>query len=370
MRGLKILDFGEDLRSAEECGCGFRHERTLKNILIGPIGEALEVLEDLGFEPPFAVFYDPLTRNIAGRLVEERLGARGVLIESPTFREAEEKLGEAGGAKTILGVGGGTVIDAAKYAAYRLRSDFIAIPTAPSHDGMVSPIVSLFLEGRRKSILARSPRAAIIDLSILRSAPRDLIASGYGDILAKIVSIKDWQLGRDELGEPYCETAEKLILGSLNELIDCLVDKRSPLGCLEPLVRALVNSGAAMMLVESSRPASGSEHLISHYLDMALGRRLRHGIQCALGTLAMAAYHKLKNPNWWRGGRYDPEAIRSYVSMAGAPSDLREAGIPIEVMRRAIARAWRIRPKRYTILHKFKPDEEDAAEILKHAKLV
>jgi len=370
LRGLKILDFGENLKSAEECGCGFRHERPLKSILMGSLEEALEVLNDLGFEPPFAVFYDSVTRNIAGRVVEEKLEAGGVLVESPTFREAEEKLGEVRGVKTILGVGGGTVIDVAKYVAYKLRSDFIAIPTAPSHDGIVSPIVSLFLGGRRKSVVARSPRAAIIDLSILRSAPKDLIASGYGDILAKIVSIKDWQLGRDELGEPYCETAEKLVLDSLNELIDCLADRKSSLECLELLVKALVKSGAAMMLVESSRPASGSEHLISHYLDMNLEKRLRHGIQCALGTLAMATYHELRNPNWWRDERYGLEAIRGYLSIVGAPRDLREAGIPIDVMRRAIVHAWKIRPKRYTILHKFKPDEDDAMEILRSAKLI
>ena len=366
---MRVLEFGSSLRSSEECGCGFSHDKTLEKVFIGDVEEAIDKLEDLGSEPPYAVFYDDITYRVAGKLIKERLNAIGILVESPTFHEAEAKLAKTRSAKTVLGVGGGTVIDVAKYIAYRLGSSFISVPTAPSHDGIVSPIVSLFMKGRRKSILARSPKIAIIDLSILREAPRELLISGYGDILAKIVSIKDWQLGRDELGEPYCKTVESLILESLTSLIGCL-SRRSAEDCLERLVEALVKSGVSMMLVSSSRPASGSEHLISHYLDMHLEKRLRHGIQCAIGAIAMAEYHKMKNPGWWKDEIFQPESIRRYLSSIGAPTTLREAGIPLEVMRRAIVESWRIRPKRYTILHKFRPDYEEALTILRASRLI
>ena len=134
-------------------------------------------------------------------MVQEILGARGVLVGSPTFQEAEEKAGALRDVRTVIAVGGGTVIDVAKYAAYISGADFVSIPTAPSHDGIVSPIASLFTEDRRRSVLTRAPVMALIDASLLSSAPAELIASGFGDILAKIVSIKDWQLGRDEVSE-------------------------------------------------------------------------------------------------------------------------------------------------------------------------
>ncbi|MCD6312994.1 MAG: iron-containing alcohol dehydrogenase, partial [Thaumarchaeota archaeon] len=120
-----------------------------------------------------------------------------------------------------------------------------------------------------------------------------------------------------------------------------------------------------MMVVGTSRPASGSEHLISHYLDMNLKERLPHGIQCALGALPMAAYHELRNPNWWRDERYRLTALRGYFHEVGLPTSLRETRVPIEVMVNAIVEAWRIRPNRYTILHKFKPDRSEALKLLK-----
>ncbi|MCD6313228.1 MAG: iron-containing alcohol dehydrogenase [Thaumarchaeota archaeon] len=225
---MKVLRFGHLLKSGRECGCGFKHDRTLEFVFISSLSEALDMFEDLELNPPYAVFYDEVTYKVAGRLVKEKLAAKGVLMTSPTFQEAERGVAEARGAKTVIGVGGGMVIDLAKYAAYKLEADFISVPTAPSHDGMVSPVVSLFEEGRRRSILARSPRIAIVDLSVLKSAPRQLLISGYGDILAKIVSMKDWQLGRDERGEPYCKTAESLVFRSLNELIGSLIGPPPP----------------------------------------------------------------------------------------------------------------------------------------------
>ncbi len=366
---MRVLEFKHSLKSGEECGCGYPHEKLLELIFLGPLDEVFPELRNLGLEPPYAVFYDELTYRVAGRKIKEQLGARGFLVKAPTFSNAEELAAEARGARTIIGVGGGTVIDAAKYTAYKLGASFVSIPTAPSHDGIVSPIVSLFEEGRRKSILTKSPKIAIIDLGILKSAPRKLIISGYGDVLAKIVSLKDWQLGRREVGEPYCPTAEKLILDSLEALTNSIMELKESEGSLETLVRSLISCGAAMMITGSSRPASGSEHLLSHYLDMKLGRRNPHGIQCAIGTLLMAAYHELKNPDWWMNERYQLKMIREYFRRVGLPTRLEETGLSADLIMYAIVEAWSIRPNRYTILHKFRPSMEDAKLILEASGL-
>jgi len=366
---LKLLKLDERIKSAEECGCGFRHDKTLKAVIFSSLTEALKRLENFKLNPPYAVFSDKITYEVAGRIVQEELDAKLFLIRSPTFQEAEEKARELGDVKTLIAVGGGTVIDVTKYAAYLSDTDFVSIPTAPSHDGIVSPITSLFTEKRRKSILTRAPKLTIIDLSVLTSVPRELIASGYGDVLAKIVSLKDWQLGRDEAGESYCETAEEFILRALDLVIDSLNSSAEPRESVSKLIEALIYCGVAMMIVGSSRPASGSEHLISHYLDMNLEKRLRHGIQCAIGALAMAAYHELRNPNWWKEKRYRLEALRRYVLKVGIPATLKDAGIPAEIMINAITDSWKIRPQRYTILHKFKPSRGEALQILRAAAL-
>ena len=366
---MKKLEFKHALKSRDECGCDYPHDRSLEAVFIGSLEEVVPRFGDLGLEPPYAVFYDEITYEVAGSRVEELLGARGFLVTAPTFWNAEELAVKVRGARSIVGVGGGTVIDVAKYAAYKAGASFVSIPTAPSHDGIVSPIVSLFDEGGRKSILMRSPRLAVIDLEIIGSAPRRLIISGYGDVLAKIVSIKDWQLGRENVGEPYCPTAESLILESLESLTSSIMGSGRLEESLELLIRALINCGVAMIITGSSRPASGSEHLISHYLDMKLGRKYPHGVQCAIGTLLMAAYHEMRNPDWWMDERYRLKMIREYFRRVGLPMSLDEIGLPRSLIINAIIEAWRIRPDRYTILHKYRPSIEDAELILRESGL-
>ena len=53
------------------------------------------------------------------------------------------------------------------------------------------------------------------------------------------------------------------------------------------LANSLVLSGIAMDFAGTSRPVSGSEHLFSHAIDFYSPKRNLHGIQVALGTVAV-----------------------------------------------------------------------------------
>ncbi len=60
--------------------------------------------------------------------------------------------------------------------------------------------------------------------------------------------------------------------------------KKGALDGIRLLATALMMNGIAMEICGSSRPASGSEHLISHALD-AISRRPRlHGLQVGIAT--------------------------------------------------------------------------------------
>lgn len=363
---MKILRFGDRVPSAEECGCGLDHDRTLQAAVIAPLKESLNLLNPNSY----AVFYDEITYRVAGNFIRDFVKGEGFLVEAPTFKEAEEKAEAVKGFEAVIGVGGGSVIDVAKYAAYKTGKTFISIPTAPSHDGIASPTASLFDKGRRISIKTRAPIIALIDLDVMINAPKTLKASGFGDILAKIVSIKDWQLGRDEVGEPYCKTAENFTLRAVELVVEALSRPLSEQERIESLVEALIYSGAAMMVAGSSRPASGSEHLFSHYLDMNLKQRAPHGIQCAIGALAMARYHEKYNPDWWRRPEYSWRKIREFMAGAGIPVSLAENGIPSELAARALVEAVEIRPNRYTILHKRRPSLEEALQLFREVGLL
>ncbi|MEM2043049.1 MAG: iron-containing alcohol dehydrogenase, partial [Nitrososphaerota archaeon] len=130
------------------------------------------------------------------------------------------------------------------------------------------------------------------------------------------------------------------------------------------LLKGLLLSGAAMALVGSSRPASGSEHMISHQID-ALGKsKGLHGEQVALATVLMSRYHQSHNGGWWRDPRFSWGSVLELLSVAGAPTSFLELGLTREDVVEAVLRAPEVRPERVTLLHLKRPGRETVSELL------
>jgi len=308
--------------------------------------------------------------------VEKFLEAKAFITTSEYFNEQHWKnLLAKRNYNTIIGVGGGTVLDMAKYLSFIYNLTYVAIPTAPTNDGIVSPMSVIFTEkiGRR-TFKAKSPSIVIIDYSVLSSAPWALIASGIGDALAKIVSIKDWELARDELNEPYCKTAEYFLVRAIFLVLEAIASLNNSMKkskeCVINLINSLLSSGVAMMIVQSSRPAAGSEHLIGRHLELNFG--VPHGIASAFGSIIAARAHELYNPSWWKENILSSSAIFSYCKQSKILSILRSYQVPtsklIESIIIIIGRTYR--PNRYTILHKINPTREIAIKLLEDTNLI
>ena len=83
--------------------------------------------------------------------------------------------------RLVIGLGGGTALDTAKYAAFVANVAYIAIPTALSNDGVCSPVsVLLAQNGRRHSFTSKIPDGLLIDTDIIFEAPRLLLKAGVG----------------------------------------------------------------------------------------------------------------------------------------------------------------------------------------------
>ena len=95
-------------------------------------------------------------------------------------------------AQIIVGIGGGKVIDAAKYAAYLRKLPFISVPTSASSDGFSSASASLLVNGRRTSVPAKLAYGIIADTDVIKSAPEKFLYSGIGDLVSKITALYDW----------------------------------------------------------------------------------------------------------------------------------------------------------------------------------
>jgi glycerol-1-phosphate dehydrogenase [NAD(P)+] len=252
----------------------------------------------------------------------------------------------------IVGIGGGRSVDIAKMTAFTLKKSFVSIPTSASHDGIASPFVSVRGE-KPYSIIATAPLGVFVDIAILKKAPRRLLASGCGDLMAKVTAVKDWELARDKVGEYFGTYAANLASMSAKIVIENSKNfKKRP--DVRMIVEALISSGVAACIAGSSRPCSGAEHLFSHavdYLEPGVGL---HGEKCGIGAILIS---KLQGQDW--------KKIVQMLKNVGAPTTAKQIGLNPQTLARALTIAQSLRPERYTILNQVKMTEEKAIALAK-----
>lgn len=164
-------------------------------------------------------------------------------------------------------------------------------------NGCTSSVAAILRDGVKITQPRPAPRVVIADTDILAAAPLEMIQSGFGDLLSKPVSNADWAIANILTDSPYSEEAEAIIRHS-SDLVSGIapIPKDRQPAAVERLTAALMLSGIAMTIAGSSSPASGGEHLISHYLDMrAMAEWTEHdlhGRQVTVGTLVSAMLYE------------------------------------------------------------------------------
>lgn len=84
-----------------------------------------------------------------------------------------------------VAVGGGTVNDLVKRASGVKGVRYCCVPTAPSVDGYTSYGAALNVDGLKKTLPCPAPLAIVADTAVLDSAPPEMFAAGYADLMAK-----------------------------------------------------------------------------------------------------------------------------------------------------------------------------------------
>ena len=253
----------------------------------------------------------------------------------------------------IIGLGGGRSVDIAKLSAFNLKKPFVSIPTSASHDGIASPFVSVRSD-KPHSLVATAPLGVFVDLDIIKKAPKKLLASGCGDLMAKITAVHDWELGRDKVGEYYGRYSANLASMSAEILIESAGYFSKKGVDVRVIVEALISAGVASCIAGSSRPCSGAEHLFSHAVDhLEFGIGL-HGEKCGIGSIMIA---KLQGQNW--------KKIVKTLKNSGAPTTAKEIGLKPKILAKALVMAQSLRPERYTILKEVKMTEKTALKLAK-----
>lgn len=340
-----------------------------RNVLIGHdiLGDVVQLCQDLNFLSDGMMITGEQTFKTAGRKVDELMTDAGFNIQvHKTGATTESNIDEAIGfgkenkSKFILGVGGGSKIDAAKLVAANLRIPFISIPTSAAHDGIASGRASLKLDRGPKSINAVTPMGIVADTEIISKSPHRYLAAGCADVISNLTALKDWDYAGRLRAEPVSTSAYSLALLAANSIIDnkdiiSIGTEESTWIALKPIII----SGVAMSVAGSSRPTSGAEHMFSHALDLMHVSNALHGEQCGVGAIMMMYLH---------GG--DWRAIREALMKIGAPVDAKGLGIMDDDIIEALMTAHKIRKDRFTILGTTGLPRQSAEHVAKETMVI
>lgn len=256
-----------------------------------------------------AVLCDYNTRPFADKIIAdmEKGGTEIALIYFddkdliPDEKVESVSLEKANGCEYLLAVGSGSLNDMGKCVSTKLGIPCGCLATAASMDGYCSKGAAIMRNGHKVTDEVHTPEDILIDADIIKSAPREMTASGFGDIAGKFTCLTDWELAHIVKGEEINEKAFKMMEVARTNTMDAYdaltkYDSKA----IETLTDALIMAGISMAECGNSRPASGSEHHVSHFLEMDFVRRGEriplHGVKVAIGTLmSIEIYNYIKD---------------------------------------------------------------------------
>ncbi|WP_069807426.1 iron-containing alcohol dehydrogenase [Vulcanisaeta thermophila] len=313
---------------------------------LGSIETIAEVLENVGFPRKLTVIGGPTTMKLIGNEVTKRLIEGGFIVNTEvveggaTKENADELVNRVrkSGSEGIVGVGGGSIIDLAKYVGHVLNLRVVSVPTTLSSDAIASPFSVIWSGGKSMAIKTKAPDVIIGDYDVLLKEPHRFVAAGFGDMIAKYTALYDWRLAYWLGDEPYLDFAAQLADSILQLLIRRVNDvaRQNYIG-IETLFYAEVTDGYLMELANTTRVAAGCEHLIAFAIESTCNAGI-HGEQVGIGTI-ICAY--LQNRDY--------RMVRELLSKVGSPTTAEQLGTDKECLIRALTIAHAMRPW-YTIL--------------------
>ena len=309
----------QELLKGTDCACGRHHSCDIGFVAIerGAISHLTELTADY---KAVLIVADENTYAAAGSKTEAALGSKcagkvifpGSTVLIPNEAAIERITEQTRGAELIIGIGSGVIQDLCKYVSHKEAIPYYIVATAPSMDGYASTGAAMILGGMKVTVAAGVPTAILADTQVLRNAPMEMIRAGYGDIVGKFSALNDWKLSREVNGEYFCQAIYDLTMATVEKTLRLAegLQKRE-VESVRVLMEALVIVGIAMSFAGSSRPASGSEHHLSHFFEITgivHGEPyFPHGIDVAYSTVITAALREKLLNTPWPQTQYRPE---------------------------------------------------------------
>ena len=308
----------KELLKGVDCTCGKHHSCDIDFIAIenGAIKYLTNLCADdkcillVADENTFAAAGNQTEAALAGLNVR-KIVFPGNVVLIPNENAVAKVTENLEGVDKIIGIGSGVIQDLCKYVSHKNNISYYVVATAPSMDGYTSTGAAMIMGGMKVTYSAGLPTVLVADPAILKEAPFEMIQAGYGDIVGKFSALNDWRLSQVVNGEYFCQDIYDMTMDMVHKtlaLAEGLVrrDEES----IKVLMEALIVVGIAMSFAGSSRPASGSEHHLSHFFEITgivhNEEYFPHGIDVAYSTIVTAALRDELLAKDWPSAQYRP----------------------------------------------------------------
>lgn len=189
----------------------------------------------------------------------------------------------------VIGFGGGTANDIAKFIGNKLNIETVSIPSMLSTNVYSTNKVLMSKDGKVSTLDSKLPDVIIYDENVLKLSSLENLY-GFADVLTIYTASRDWYMshkcGYDRMNEEIYlmdvnlleDTIKYILEHSYNEIKDNLFEMFNFIGMV----------GHITNLYGSGRPVSGSEHIFAKALEQRI--LVPHGISVGLGILIMSLY--------------------------------------------------------------------------------
>ena len=295
------MDIQAMLAGVSNCPCKREHTCDIRFVEIGNgvIERIPEIVKDfnrivlVADENTYPLCGDKVSALLGDKLAAKMIFGKEIVVPNEKSIAAIESAMPAD-TDLLIGIGSGVINDLCKHVSFIHKIRYVIVATAPSMDGYASVGAALTLNDMKVTLNARVPYAIVAESTIVGTAPVDMIRSGYGDIVGKYSCLNDWKLAHLLLDEYFCDAVYNTVMDVVKQTeytADALL-ARDP-EAIGKLMEGLVVVGVMMSYVGNSRPASGSEHHLSHFFEITglLDNRpyYLHGIDVLYSAAVTAA---------------------------------------------------------------------------------